>query len=112
MEHFQVSEVQFNQHSGFVESILPIRDQFFHVGFWFGEEDSFVFDGEVFFQIFRDVSCIYYEDTDHLFVHFLECLSVITVACSESDTENISFQIGRDTHFKPIIEAFSGMSPR
>ena len=50
MEHFQVSEIEFNYHSGVIEFLLEKGDYLFHVLPRFGEQNSLVFNAEFFFQ--------------------------------------------------------------
>src|SRR3989338_3271101 len=62
--------------------------------------------------MFRDVGGVRHEDSQQIFVHCLECFSVISTSTSESDGEHIPFQISGNAHFKAIIPAFWTMCPR
>ena len=68
MEHFQVSEIEFNYHSGVIEFLLEKGDYLFHVLPRFGEQNSLVFNVEFFFQFLRGVAGISHEYSFQIFV--------------------------------------------
>ena len=58
VKHFQIAELQFNDHPGVVEFLLPKSDYFPHVLPRFGKQNSFVLPIKFFRQFLRDITCI------------------------------------------------------
>lgn len=111
MKHFQISEIEFNDHSGVVKPLLKESDDFSHVLSGFHEQDSFAFNIEFFFQIFRNITRVSHEYSFQILVKLHKLRPVPDVARSEGNRQYFSFQVGGDVQFEPIIQAFPAMPP-
>ena len=63
-------------------------------------------------QLFRDIPRVGDDNTVDIFVHLPKDIPIVSVCGRERKGEESAVVIPCHHHFKPIVEAFSGLSPR
>jgi len=105
MKHLEVAEIEFNESSGIIEDLLKLGHQDFHVFAGFGEEDSFFFLMKFPLQFLLDVARVPDEDSEQIFAHRNNQISVIDIGGGEFHSQHFSSEIGNEVHFQAKIRA-------
>ena len=111
MEHLHVSEVELDVEAFLVERQLPRGSQALHLCIGLDQNPAVV-GVHIPLQSFRYVSRIGNDDTFDGFIDLAEYIAVVRIDGGEVHREQTSMCIAHNGQFEPVVEAFSGMSPR
>lgn len=105
-------KVNLNSHPQVKDGDLERRGQLFHVSAGRGDEQTLVFDEEVPFQLFRDISRISAEESSEFLVHLAENGSVVRVARRQFEAKNAAFDVSRKMKLEAVEKALGAFGHR